>query len=40
MVGATVVTLVGGMIEAALLPFAVGVVAALVANARRSWLTR
>ena len=38
MVGATVTTLVDGMIAAALIPFVVGLVAAFVAYGRRSWL--
>ena len=37
MIGATTVTALGGQIGGALVPFAVGVIAALVAYGRREW---
>lgn len=40
MIGATVVTLLGGQVAAALMPFVVGLVAASVAYGRRDWLRR
>lgn len=38
MVGATTITLLGGQVGGALVPFAAGVIAALVAYGRRHWL--
>jgi hypothetical protein len=38
MIGATTITLLGGQVGGALVPFAVGVIAALVAYGRRDWL--
>lgn len=38
MTGATVITLLGGQVGPALLPLAVGLVAALVVYGRRDWL--
>jgi hypothetical protein len=38
MIGATVVTLVEGMIAPALLPFGVGLLATLVVCGRRTWI--
>jgi hypothetical protein len=38
MTGATTITLVGGQVAPALLPFAAGVIAALVVYGRREWL--
>jgi hypothetical protein len=38
MIGATTVTVLGGQVGGALVPFAVGVIAALVAYGRREWL--
>jgi uncharacterized membrane protein YphA (DoxX/SURF4 family) len=40
MIGATVVTLVEGMIAPALVPFAVGIVAGTVVYGRRAWFSR
>lgn len=38
MTGATVITLIGGQVGPAIVPFTVGVVAALVVYGRRDWL--
>ena len=38
MIGATTVTLLGGQVGGALMPFAAGVIAALVVYGRRGWL--